>query len=111
VLRASGGEAGDFVKPALCFALIGGSVSLVGPPAPYEGQEDEFAGVLARVRPGVSGRWRLSRRGSRREALEKEALAFESWSLERDILIFMESIGMLCSGSYPRWFFSKGDAP
>jgi len=110
VLRASGREAGDFVKPALCLALIGGSLSLVGPPSLYEGQEDEFADALARVRPGITGRWRLSRRGSRRAALEEEALGLESWSLERDIMIFMESIGMLCSGAYPRWFFSKGDA-
>jgi lipopolysaccharide/colanic/teichoic acid biosynthesis glycosyltransferase len=109
-LRASGREAGDFVKPALCLALIGGKLSLVGPPSLYEGQEDEFEGALARVRPGITGRWRLSRRGSRREALEEEALGLESWSLERDIMTFMESIGMLASGTYPRWFFSKGDA-
>jgi hypothetical protein len=64
-----------------------------------------------RVRPGITGRWRLSRGGSRREALDEEALGFESWSLERDVLTFMESIGLLCSGTYPRWFFSKGDAP
>jgi GT2 family glycosyltransferase len=110
VLRASGREAGDFVKPALCLALIGGKLSLVGPPSLYEGQADEFADALARVRPGLTGRWRLSRRGSRREALEEEALGIESWSLERDIMIFMESIGTLCSGAYPKWFFSKGDA-
>jgi GT2 family glycosyltransferase len=110
VLRASGREAGDFVKPALCLALIGGKLSLVGPPSLYEGQADEFADAFARVRPGLTGRWRLSRRGSRREALEEEALGIESWSLERDIMIFMESIGTLCSGAYPKWFFSKGDA-
>ena len=98
------------MKPALCLALIGGRLSLVGPPSLYEGQEDEFALALARVRPGLTGRWRLSRRGSRREALEEEALGLESWSLERDIMTFMESMGMLCSGTYPRWFFSKGDA-
>ncbi len=109
-LRASGREAGDFVKPALCLALIGGRLSLVGPPPLYGEQENEFAGALARVRPGITGRWRLSRRGSRRLALEEETLGLESWSLERDIMIFMESIGMLCSGTYPRWFFSKGDA-
>ncbi|MCX5753936.1 MAG: glycosyltransferase [Candidatus Krumholzibacteria bacterium] len=109
-LRASGREAGDFAKPALCLALIGGTLSLVGPPSLYEGQANEFAGALLRVRPGITGRWRLSRRGSRRQALEEEALGLESWSLERDIMTFMESIGALCSGAYPRWFFSKGDA-
>ena len=28
----------------------------------------------------------------------------------RDIMIAMESILLLCSGSYPGWFFTKGDA-
>jgi GT2 family glycosyltransferase len=111
VIRASGREAGDFVKPALCLALMSGRLSLVGPPAPYREQEEKSADALARVRPGITGRWRLSRGGSRREALDEEALGFESWSLERDVLTFMESIGMLGSGTYPRWFFSKGDAP
>jgi len=107
--RASGREAGDFVKPALCFALIDGTLSLVGPPSLYEGQADGFSDALARVRPGITGRWRLSRRGSRREALEEEAYGFESWSLQRDIITFMESIGVLCAGDYPKWFFDKGD--
>ena len=110
VLRASGREAGDFVKPALCLALIGGKLSLVGPPSLYEEPADEFTAALARMRPGITGRWRLSRSGSKRQALEEEALGLESWSLERDMMTFMESIGMLCSGAYPRWFFSKGDA-
>ncbi len=111
VVRPSGREAGDFVKPALCIALIGGGLSLVGPPLLAEGRAGEYVGVLDRMRPGITGRWRLSRRGSAREALEEEALGLESWSLGRDFMIFMESIGTMCSGTYPRWFFSKGDAP
>ncbi len=110
-VRASGREAGDFVKPALCLALIGGGLSLVGPPSLAGGRANEFASVIGRARPGITGRWRLSRHGSMREALEEEALGLESWSLERDFMIFMESIGSMCSGTYPRWFFSKGDAP
>ncbi len=111
VLRSSGREAGDFVKPELCLALIGGGLSLVGPPALAEGRADGFEDALGRARPGITGRWRLSRGASMREALEEEALGLESWSLERDVMIFMESIGKLCSGTYPRWFFSKGDTP
>ncbi len=110
VVRASGREATDFVKPALCLSLIGGSLSLVGPPPLYSTEAAAHAGVLGNVRPGITGHWRLSRQGSLERALEEETLGLESWSMGRDIMIAMESILLLCSGSYPGWFFTKGDA-
>ena len=109
-VRASGREAGDAVKPALCLSLIRGSLSLVGPPPLYAGQALGFADALERVRPGITGHWRLSRQGSRKQVLEEETLGLESWSFGRDIMILMESIGPVVSGAYPRWFFTKGDA-
>jgi len=108
-VRASGREAGDPVKPQLCLSLIGGSLSLVGPPPLYPGQALGYADALERVRPGITGHWRLSRQGSRKQVLEEETLGLESWSLVRDIMILMESIGSVVSGAYPRWFFTKGD--
>jgi len=108
-VQASGREAGDPMKPALCLSLIGGSLSLVGPPPLYPGQTLEYADALERVRPGITGHWRLSRQGSRKQVLEEEALGLESWSFGRDIIILMESIGPVVSGAYPRWFFTKGD--
>ena len=110
VVRASGREATDFVKPALCLSLIGGSLSLVGPPPLYSAEAAAREGVIGEVRPGITGRWRLVRQGSRERALEEEALGLESWSTGRDVVIVMESIVLLCSGSYPGWFFTKGDA-
>ena len=109
-VRASGREAGDGVKPALCLSLIRGSLSLVGPPPLYAGQALGGADALERVRPGITGHWRLSRQGSRKQVLEEETLGLESWSFGRDIMILMESIGPVVSGAYPRWFFTKGDA-
>jgi GT2 family glycosyltransferase/lipopolysaccharide/colanic/teichoic acid biosynthesis glycosyltransferase len=109
VRRTSGREAGDLVKPELCLSLIGGSLSLVGPPPLYPPQGDGFPDALGRVRPGITGHWRLSRQGSRERMLEEEALGLESWSMGRDIMILIESMGLVCSGTYPSWFFTKGD--
>jgi GT2 family glycosyltransferase/lipopolysaccharide/colanic/teichoic acid biosynthesis glycosyltransferase len=109
-VRVSGREAGDPVKPELCLSLIRGSLSLVGPPPLYPGQAGRCADTLERVRPGITGGWRLSRKGSIKQVLEEETLGLESWSLGRDVIMLMESIGPVVTGTYPRWFFTKGDA-
>ena len=111
VVRPSGREAGDFAKPGLWLSLLTGRLSLVGPPALAEPAPPELAGALERVRPGITGRWRMARDASVREALEREALGLESWSMTEDVFILVESIGRLWSGTYPAWFHRKGDAP
>jgi GT2 family glycosyltransferase/lipopolysaccharide/colanic/teichoic acid biosynthesis glycosyltransferase len=110
VVRPSGREAGDAVKPVLCLLLIEGKVSLVGPPALRPGEGGAFADTLAAARPGITGRWRTARKKPRAQALEEEALGLESWSIGRDITVLMESAGPILSGGSPAWFFSKGDA-
>ncbi len=108
--RASGREAGDLVKPGLWLSLIAGRLSLVGPPALADAPAPELAGAIERVRPGITGHWRVSRHGSADEALESEALAVDAWSSARDLMILLASFGPIWSGTYPAWFHRKGDA-
>ena len=106
----AGREATDLVKPGLCLSLIRGSVSLVGPPPLHTAQSASFVETLRAVRPGITGRWRLSKQGAVKQVLEEEALGLESWSLGQDVSILVGTIKLMCSGSYPAWFYSKGDA-
>jgi lipopolysaccharide/colanic/teichoic acid biosynthesis glycosyltransferase len=106
----AGREATDLVKPELCLSLIRGSVSLVGPPPLYAAQSVAFVGALSAVRPGITGKWRLSRQGAANQALEEEALGLESWSIGQDVSILAGTIKLICSGTYPAWFYSKGDS-
>ena len=107
---AAGNEIGDFVKPGLCLSLVRGSLSLVGPPPLYASQSAVFAEPLQAVRPGITGAWRLSRHGGAEEAVGGEMLGLESWSTGQDVNIIVQTIKLMCSGTYPAWFYSKGDA-
>jgi hypothetical protein len=108
VVRASGREGGDLVKPRLWLHLAAGRVSLVGPPALAETPGPGPAAALDAASPGITGRWRIARRGSAREAIEEEALAQSSSSSGRDLMILFASIGCIWSGSYPAWFHRRG---
>jgi GT2 family glycosyltransferase len=107
----SGRELGDLVKPRLCVALIGGSVSLVGPPPLYRAVAAERGALPAGERPGITGAWRLAREGPLARSLDDETFQSGLWSIWRDLTVLVASLGLILSGSYPEWFFRKGDAP
>ena len=86
------------MKPALCLALIGGKLSLVGPPAAVRGAGGRVRGRPRAGAAGHNGPMEVVPARIEKQALEEEALGLESWSLERDIMILMESIGMLVIG-------------
>jgi lipopolysaccharide/colanic/teichoic acid biosynthesis glycosyltransferase len=108
---ASGRELGDVVKPRLCLALIGGRLSLVGPPPLYPAQAAGLSVDLAAERPGITGAWRLDRAGRLERSLEDEAFRIGSWSIWGDLIVVVESLGIFCSGFYPAWFGSEGGTP
>jgi len=110
VVDAAGREGADLVKPGLCLHLIAGRLSLVGPPPLPEGDQTMVSDALRRVRPGITGSWRIARHETMERALEEEALGLESWSSMKDLMVVAESIGVICSGSYPVWFRSKGES-
>ena len=107
----AGRELGDVLKPRLCLALIAGSISLVGPPPLYPDQAAGRPGEPAPDRPGITGGWRLEREGRLARSFEDETLLGGSWSIWRDLIILVASIGLILSGSYPEWFYRGGDAP
>lgn len=107
----SGRELGDVVKPQLCLALISGRLSLVGPPPLYPTQTAGMSAELSAERPGITGAWRLDRGGQLDRSLEDEAFRIGSWSIWGDLIIVVESLGIFCSGFYPAWFRSEGEAP
>lgn len=110
VVGSAGREAGDLVKPGLFLSLVSGRLSLVGPPALADGYPASCFGALARMRPGITGAWRVGREETTRRALEEEALGLESWSIEEDLMVIASSAGAIFSGKYPAWFYSKGES-
>jgi len=107
----AGRELGDIVKPRLCLELIEGSVSLVGPPPLYPDQAAGRVEGPAEERPGITGAWRLAREGRLARSLDDETLLSGLWSIWRDLVILVASVGVILSGSYPEWFYRRGGAP
>jgi exopolysaccharide production protein ExoY len=87
--------------------VLRGEMSLVGP-RPIVAEEllryGSGGGLYTAVRPGVTGLWQVSGRGSlkyeRRVALDVEYVS--TWTLGRDVLMLIRTVGAVwtCRGAY-----------
>ena len=108
-VTAGGSEASDFFKLRLPILLLTGRISLVGPPAPRPSWRDETAaGAGPDLRPGITGRWRVTPFKGRGAAESEELIEYQQWSLTGEMMVLIQSIYPVFSGRYPHWYFQNG---
>jgi Undecaprenyl-phosphate galactose phosphotransferase WbaP len=84
--------------------VLRGEMSLVGPRAymPSElGDMGEYASVILRVKPGITGWWQVMGRHQRsfQQRLQLDEYYISNWSLWMDIYILMKTVWVVLSGS------------
>lgn len=108
ILNAEGAEGSDFLKPRFCLLLLRGRLSLVGPPSPLpHWRLSGLAGEIGRVRPGITGRWRVHPGNDWEKAFVEEMLELRSWSFVRETIVLARSLGLMLRGLYPEWFHEE----
>jgi lipopolysaccharide/colanic/teichoic acid biosynthesis glycosyltransferase len=111
-VRADGREVSDICKFELFALVFGGRLSFIGPPPSLPSwTSDDITGEGSMFRAGITGAWRVSSRGDRRSAMEREILELQNWSFTREIVILVRSIPALVTGTYPEWFYNDGRSP
>jgi undecaprenyl-phosphate galactose phosphotransferase len=84
--------------------VLRGEMSLVGPRAymPSElGDIGEYASVILRVKPGITGWWQVMGRHQKsfRQRLQMDEYYISNWSLWMDIYILMKTVWVVLVGS------------
>ncbi|HUV35694.1 MAG TPA: glycosyltransferase [Patescibacteria group bacterium] len=106
-VRAGGGEVSDFSKCRLFVLVLGGRLSFIGPPPSLPSwPTGEIAGENSMFRAGITGAWRVSPSANWKTAMENEMLEMQNWSFNREIVILVQSIPALLTGTYPDWFYN-----
>ncbi|MBN2072061.1 MAG: glycosyltransferase [Candidatus Krumholzibacteriota bacterium] len=111
IMTRSGREGSDMIKPALWADLLFGRLALVGPPPSPVSDDGGHAGPDGGMRPGISGRWRISPEADWKKSFENEVIETRTRSITDYLEILFRSVGMFFSGRYPEWYFNKGDNP
>lgn len=79
------------------FNVLIGDMSLVGPRPPYEQEVDFYSDSLKKrllVRPGMTGLWQTSRKGSFtfEKMFDQDSFYVENWSLSLDFVILFKTL-------------------
>ncbi len=108
IVFESGREVGDIFKVELYFLILTGRLSFVGLPVLLTEKElTTFGGAENRFRPGITGRWRISRLDHTVSSVRDEVVELRKQSLTNYLLIIFKSAFVWFSGRYPDWFYSE----
>ncbi len=108
-VKSSGTEAADIFKTRIWLDLLAGKVSLVGPPPLLPSWHMDDGRMPQRVKPGITGLWRILPSDGWVSAVEDEIIESRLRSVTDYLEILFRSPGICKSGIYPGWFFNKGE--
>ena len=106
-MRRDGREASDLLNPELFVYLLGGRLTLTGPPA--LSRAADLPDDPPQYRPGIAGRWRYAGPAGGREAVEDELLAMRGRRFTGDLVTIARSLRGMAAGRYPEWFSRKDE--